>query len=305
MCAEAFPVPIITTSRLSKRYGERIGVESLDLSVPEGCLFGFLGPNGAGKTTAIRILMGLLRPASGEAAVLSKDCWRAGPELRRDVGYLPGDLRLYPWMTARMGLGLFGRFRRTDLRAKGDELLGMFDLNPDVPARKMSQGMRQKLGLILAMAHEPRLLILDEPTTGLDPIMQETLAEHLRSLRRVGRTVFFSSHTLSAVERLCDRVAIVREGRIVADETIDALRARAHRQVRIDFASDASPPDGAPAFLDLRSREGNTWHGEVDGESGALLAWLEGKPVRDLSISPPDLESLFHSFYRDDGGTGA
>ncbi len=298
-------MPAIAARGLTKRYGTRVGVDGLDLVVPEGSLFGFLGPNGAGKTTTIRLLLGLMRATSGEASVFASDCWRKGKTVRRDVGYLPGDLRLYPWMTARSGLSLFGRMRGKDLSAQGRELTDLFDLDPAIPVRKMSQGMRQKLGLILAMAHDPRLLILDEPTSALDPIVQEMLAEHLRSLWRDGRTVFFSSHTLSAVERICDRVAIVRRGRIVADETLESLRSRARRQVRIEFASEADAPEVAPEFLDVSRREAATWQAEIDGEASALLEWLKGRSVRDLSISPPDLESLFHSFYRDDEGSSS
>ena len=213
---------IITTQALSRRYGRRLGIESANLEIGAGEIFGFLGPNGAGKTTTIRLLLGFLRPTYGCASIIGLDCWQESPRIKREVGYLPGDLRLYPWLTAHRALKIIGLVRGVDLYAAGADLAERFQLELDLPVRKMSRGTRQKLGLVMALAHKPRLLILDEPTSGLDPLMQVELAKCLRELAAVGHTVFFSSHTLSEVEALCDRVAIVRKGRIIADETLDS-----------------------------------------------------------------------------------
>jgi beta-exotoxin I transport system ATP-binding protein len=295
--------PAIEAERLTKRYGARTGVDSIDLGVPEGALFGFLGPNGAGKTTLIRLLMGFLRPTAGRARVGGRECWTHSHEIKRDVGYLPGDLRLYPWMTVRSAIALAGRARRQRLARAGERLAERFRLDPTVPVRRMSRGMRQKVGIILALAHQPRVLVLDEPTTGLDPLMQDELTGALREMSGAGSTVFFSSHTLSEVESLCSQIAIVREGRIVADEPLDALRARALRQVVIRFSPGATPNADPPASLHVEDRTGLVWRCRLEGEAGPIVRWLAPQPVEDVSISQPDLEEVFRRLYRDDAET--
>ena len=290
---------IICVHQLTRRYGRRTGIRSIDLDVPEGALFGFLGPNGAGKTTLIRVLLGFLRPTEGRAHVFGLDCWRRSHRIKRHVGYLPGDLRLYPWMTARSAADIVGRIRGRDLMPRALDLCDRFHLDPGVLVRKMSRGMRQKLGLILALAPDPQLLVLDEPTSGLDPLMRIELARHLREMAARGHTVFFSSHTLSEVEQLCDRVAIVRAGRIVADERIEDMRLRARRQVVIQFADTASAKSAQPPpFLDLSQRKNDRWHAQMDGPAGPLIQWLANHAINDLSIGQPDLETLFKAFYQ-------
>lgn len=289
-------VAVIAVKSLTRFYGTRRGVVDLSLSVPEGSLFGFLGPNGAGKTTTIRVLLGFLRASSGSAEMLGRDCWRHSHVIKRDVGYVPGDLRLYPWMDGHSGLRMVGAVRGLDLAAAGKKLAERYGLDMRVKVRAMSRGMRQKLGLILAMAHEPRVLVLDEPTTGLDPLTQETFRAHLRELAAAGRTAFFSSHTLSEVEAVCDRVAIVREGRIVLDDTLAGLRQRAGHEVTILWRDGAAPAQ-PPVFLRLHARRDDLWQGALSGGVQSLIAWLADKPVADLSIGRPDLESLFRQFY--------
>ena len=292
---------IISTHELTRRYGARSGVEGLSFEVPEGALFGFLGPNGSGKTTTIRLLMGLIRPTAGRADVLGLDCWRASRRINTDVGYLPGDVRIYRWMTGAQGLSLFGSVRGRDVTAHGRELAGLFGLDLGVRVRSMSRGMRQKLGLVLAMAHRPRLLILDEPTTSLDPLIQERLRLHLQSLSRTGHTIFFSSHSLPEVEHLCDRVAILREGRLVADETIEEMRRRSHRVVEIRWKGEA--PAGPPPFLSLVERRDRVWTCRLAGQARELVGWAAGQPIEDLVVGPPDLESLFRRYYEKDPGS--
>jgi len=296
-------VNVITTRDLSKKYGRRIGIDGVNLDIPEGSTFGFLGPNGAGKTTTIRVLLGFLRPSEGRASVFGMDPWRDTARIKREVGYLPGDLRLYPWLTAATALRIFGQIRGLDLVDSGADLAERFHLELNLPVRKMSRGMRQKLGLILALAHKPRLLVLDEPTSGLDPLMRQELAACLRELVSNNHTVFFSSHTLSEVEQLCDRVAIVREGRIVADEALESLRSRASRAVTLVFenaetAGRIEPPD----FLVLGERGADRWRCELAGTAPDLVRWAATQPIRDLTIGPPDLESLFHKFYQSPEG---
>ncbi len=288
---------MVTVEQLTKSYGRRVGVEGLNLSVPEGSLFGFLGPNGSGKTTAIRVLLGFLRPSAGEARVFGLDCWRDSARIKAEVGYLPGDLRLYPWLTCRKAMRLFGRVRGRDLTEAGAELSDEFGLDPDVRVRAMSRGMRQKLGLILALAHRPRLLILDEPTASLDPLMQEKLYRRLREFVADGRTVFLSSHTLGEVERLCGRVVILREGRVVADDTLDSLRAKARRVVTIQWRDAGAAPATPPPFLSILERQARSWRAALTGSTVELVQWSAGQAIDDLSIEQPDLTALFQAFY--------
>ena len=293
-------VAVISTHNLTRWYGSRRGVEGLNLEVPEGSLFGFLGPNGAGKTTTIRVMLGFLRPTSGAARMFNCDCWRESRRIKIDIGYVPGDLRLYPWLNGTSALRLFGSIRGRDLMRNGLDLAQRFALDMSVKVRNMSRGMRQKLGLILAMAHQPRVLVMDEPTAGLDPLMQVQLHEHLRELARSGYTVFFSSHSLSEVEQLCDRVAIVRDGRLVANSTLDELRRQAGRQVTIHWRDLAGATElQPPPFLKLDQREPLQWSGALNGDVNELIAWLGRHPVQDLTIGSPDLESLFARFYQE------
>jgi ABC-2 type transport system ATP-binding protein len=292
----------IVIEGLSKSYGRRAAIQGLSLQIVPGELYGFLGPNGAGKTTAIRVILGLLKPTGGVARVLGLDAWRNSHRIKADVGYVPGDLRLYPWMTARNALRLVGRVRGRPLLGAGLALAERFQLAPDLAVHRMSRGMRQKLGLILCLAHGPKVLVLDEPTTALDPPMQGALYEVLRERARGGATVFFSSHTLSEVETLCTRVAILREGRLVAEETLAGLRERARRTVLVTW-TDAAHAEAAtvPACLALEAREGGRWRCSLRGEAMDVVQWARNQPLSDLTISPPDLETVFARFYQGDG----
>ncbi|MCH8913500.1 MAG: ABC transporter ATP-binding protein [Planctomycetes bacterium] len=290
---------LLAIEQLTKRYGSRLGIDRLNLSVQEGAVYGFLGPNGSGKTTTIRILLGFLRPSAGRACVFGHDCWGASRLIKSEIGYVPGDLRLHTWMTGRSALQIVGQARGRDLAAKGAELADYFGLEMTVKVMRMSRGMRQKLGLILALVHEPKLLILDEPTTSLDPLAQERLYDHIRVMARNGHTVFFSSHVLSEVEDLCDRVAILREGRLVTDETIDHLRDRAPRAVTIRWKSgDNAEPATPPEMLALHRRIGRVWECDLNGKVTELIEWLAGQSIEDVEISRPNLESLFRQYYR-------
>jgi ABC-2 type transport system ATP-binding protein len=294
-------VSLIHLENLTRGYGRSRGVECVSLSVAEGALFGFLGPNGAGKTTTIRVLLGFLRPTGGTATAFGLDCWRESNVIKQDIGYLPGDLRLPAWMNGTAALSISGAVRGRDLSGSGRELAERFDFDLRVRVRDMSRGTRQKLGLILALAHSPRLLVLDEPTSTLDPLMQQVLHELLRQRAAAGHTVFFSSHSLGEVEQLCDRFAIVRNGRLVANESLAALRDRAGHDVTIRW-KDESHALGfvPPGFLKLTRREGALWQGTLDGPAHPLVDFLAGKSVEELNIGRPDLESLFRRFYQKD-----
>ncbi len=289
---------VVTTEGLSRFYGRRVGIEDVSLRVPEGSIYGFLGPNGSGKTTTIRLLLGFLRPSHGGARVFGLDAWRDSPRIKADTGYVPGDLRLWSWMRGRDAISFVGRTRRDrSVETRGRELAERFELELDVTVRNMSRGMRQKLGLVLALAHDPRLLVLDEPTSGLDPLTQERLNRTLRESAARGTTVFFSSHVLAEVEDLCDRVAIIRGGHVVADEPLAELRSRAARVVTVRWADGVTPPS-PPPFLNVEDPSAHVWSARLGGPVTPLLEWLRGREIDDLSIRPPDLDSLFMEYYR-------
>ena len=294
---------VILIEKLTKRYGSRVGIQGLNLSVPQGSIFGFLGPNGAGKTTTIRVLLALLRSTEGRATVFGLDCWKHSHRIKSELGYVPGDLRLHSWMTVSSAVQVVGQVRGRDLAPRARELAETLDLETHLRVRNMSRGMRQKLGLILALAHDPKLLILDEPTSGLDPLMQQVLYDELRKRAAAGVTVFFSSHTLSEVETLCDRVAILRKGRLVADETLDDLRKKAKREVIIRWKASVET-DGVrlPSFLEVRKRYAREWRCVLDGPATELIRWASRLPLDDLSVGQPDLETVFQAFYEGEGG---
>ncbi|MFQ5804854.1 MAG: ABC transporter ATP-binding protein [Phycisphaerae bacterium] len=286
----------IVTEDLCKRFGSHEVLQRVNLRVPLASRFGFLGPNGAGKTTTIRILLGLLRASAGAARVLDEDAWQNGPPIRRQVGYLPGEVRFYDGLTGRATLNFLNAARGASSHNEIKRLTRRFDLDLDKRVRDYSRGMKQKLGLIQALMHRPQLLILDEPTVSLDPLIREVLYEELRNVTAEGRTVLFSSHTLSEVEELCDEVAILRDGRLIEQEKIEVLRQRAVRRVEILLAEGQPASDPPPQLRVLHRSDASvsgTWSGPID----ALLAWLARSPVRDVTIAPPDLEHLFLAYY--------
>jgi ABC-2 type transport system ATP-binding protein len=226
---------IIETERLSKSYGAHRGITEVDLTVVQGEVFGFLGPNGAGKTTTIRLLLDLIRPTSGRARVFGLDTTRDAVAIHRRIGYLPGEFTLYDRLTGAQTLEYFASLRGGVDRAHQRSLVERFDLDPSRRFREYSKGNKQKVGLIAALQHQPELLILDEPTSGLDPLVQQTFFEVLREAVAAGGTVFLSSHVLSEAEKTCDRVAIIREGRLARVDRVDALRDLAVHQVELRF----------------------------------------------------------------------
>ena len=232
----------IETDKLTKWYGRSRGVIDVDLVVEAGQIFGFLGPNGAGKTTTIRILLDLIRPTSGKAYVFDIESSADPAAIHRRIGYLPGEFTLYDRLTGAQTLEYFGNLRGGVDKAYQAELIERFDLDAGRRFKEYSKGNKQKVGLVAALQHKPELLLLDEPTSGLDPLVQQTFFTVLREQVAAGSTVFLSSHVLSEVERSCDRVAIIREGRLVQVDRVDALRDLAHHQVELRFAGD--PPVG-------------------------------------------------------------
>jgi ABC-2 type transport system ATP-binding protein len=292
---------VISARHLTLSYGDRRGIRDVNLEVSAGEIFGFLGPNGAGKSTTIRVLLGFLRASSGSASIFGQDCWSRSAIIKQNVGYVPGDVRLYPWLTARRGFQLLSEVRGEKLLQAGLELAERFQLEPDLPVRKMSRGNRQKVALVLALVHRPRLVILDEPTSGLDPLMQDTLIACLREMAKAGHTVFFSSHTLSEVEAICDRVAIVRDGSIVSDESLSDMKQQAPRSVVLTFRDDESAATVVlPEAARLQQRAGPTVKLLLHGTAAEFLRWASQQTLVDISIGVPDLETLFRQFYHDE-----
>src|SRR5215213_3252531 len=257
----------IETEKLTKAYGRKArGIEDVDLAVQGGEIFGFLGPNGAGKTTTIRILLDLIRPTSGEAKVFGVVSSRDPVAIHRHLGYLPGEWNLYDRLTGSETIRYFANLRGGVDEAYVDELVQRLDLDPSRRFREYSRGNKQKVGLITALQHRPELLILDEPTSGLDPLVQQTFNELLFEARGEGRTVFLSSHIISEVERTCDRVAIIRDGRIVRLDTVEGVRNLAAHEVELRFAAPvaAAPFQAIPGVTNL-IEEGRTLRMLVTG----------------------------------------
>lgn len=288
----------VVAESLTKFYGSSRGVEDLSFEARPGEVFGFLGPNGAGKTTTIRLMLDFLRPTSGTIRVLGLDPRRQAREVHARTGYLPGELALYDRLTGEEFLRLVERLRDGAPARRTDELARRFDLDLSKRIRDLSHGNRQKVGLVLAFAHDPELLVLDEPTQGLDPLMQQTFYALVEEARARGATTFLSSHVMPEVERTCDRVAIVRDGRVVTVEDIGSLKAKSLRSIEFHFRA----PVGAEAFRGLPGVRDVVAHGEVvrvsvEGPVDAILKAAARFEVVDLVSQEPTLEDVFLAFY--------
>ncbi len=294
--------PAIATAGLTKDYGSGHGLFGLDLEVARGEVFGFLGPNGAGKSTTMRLLLDLIKPTSGSARILGLDTAEQSLEIRRRVGFLPGDFALYPKLTGRAVLDYLARLRGgVDPRVR-DDLAERFEADLDRPLRQLSTGNRQKLGLIQAFMHEPELLILDEPIAGLDPLVQQSFHSLLREVAAQGRTVFLSSHTLSEVERVTQRLAILRRGRLVVVDSLENLRKVAVHRLEIEFAQ----PVDAQTFRELPSVRdvdvnGKTVTVSFEGSADAVVKAAAAHEVRAVRPREDDLEDIFLRYYREPG----
>jgi ABC-2 type transport system ATP-binding protein len=289
----------IRTQGLTKYYGRNRGVAELDLAVRAGEVFGFLGPNGAGKTTTIRLLLDLIRPTGGRAEVLGMDTRSHSVEIRRRVGYLSGELALYENLTGRELLDYIANLRRLRDRRLAGQLCQRLDLDPTHHVHDLSRGNKQKLGLILALMHRPELLILDEPTSGLDPLVQQEFHRIVREATAEGRTVFLSSHVLSEVERMADRVGIIREGRLVDLLEVDTLKTHALRRFELDFARPvpAAVFERLPGVFEV-AVSGGVVRCSVQGSVDPLIKAAAGYELVNLVSHEPDLEEIFLAYYR-------
>ncbi|GII81630.1 ABC transporter ATP-binding protein [Sphaerisporangium rufum] len=292
---------VISASGVTKRFGRTRALDGLDLRVQAGEVHGFLGPNGAGKSTMIRVLLGLLRADSGTVRLLGGDPWQDAVELHRRLAYVPGDVTLWPGLSGGEVIDLLGRLRGGLDQARKKELIERFDLDPRKKGRAYSKGNRQKVALVAALASDVELLLLDEPTSGLDPLMEAVFTDCVAEARERGRTVLLSSHILAEVEKLCDRVSIVRAGRTVETGTLAELRHLTRTSITAELAA---PPGGlrdAPGVHGLRA-DGDRVTFEVDDDRlGDALSRLAACGVRSLTSRPPTLEELFLRHYRDQG----
>jgi ABC-2 type transport system ATP-binding protein len=289
----------IQTFGLTKRYGSTTAVGDLNLLVEPGQVFGFLGPNGAGKSTTIRMLLALQRPTKGRATLLGIDAAGASVDVHRRVGYLPGDLELFPRLTGRQHIAWFAHARGLDDESLATQLTERFQVVTERPVRELSKGNRQKIGVVLAFMHQPELLILDEPTSGLDPLMQHEFGNLLRETAAAGRTVFLSSHELDEVQRVTDRIAILKDGSLVAEGTVDDLRRSAPKTVEVRFRDPADPADfSLLAGVTVSAATGTNMTLAVTGEIGPVLKVIADHDPVDLTARPADLDELFLSFYR-------
>jgi beta-exotoxin I transport system ATP-binding protein len=289
---------VIETSRLTKRYGKQRGIEDIDITVEKGEVFGLLGPNGAGKTTTIRSLLDFLRPTAGRARLFGLDSRRDSVAIRARLGNLPGDFAYDPKLTGNELIAFFARLRGVPGRGRADELARRFQADLDRPLGHLSRGNRQKIGLIQAAFHDPELLILDEPTTGLDPLIQEEFLAFVAEERGRGRTVLLSSHELDEVERACDRVAIIRAGRLVTVEDVRSLTGRAYRHVALEFAKPVDRAEFArlPGVIDL-DVDGRRISFKATGPLDPVIKQASRHTVIDVELTHPTLEEIFLTYY--------
>ncbi len=296
-------VTVIETDGLTKRYGGHRGIEDVSMSVGEGEVFGLLGPNGAGKTTLIRTLLDLLHPSDGSARLFGLDSRRDSVAIRRRLGNLPGDFSYGPpSLTGREVLTLFAQLRDMDDLGAAEALAKRFRADLDRPIGQLSRGNRQKIGLLQAMFHDPELLIFDEPTSGLDPLMQEEFLAVVGELRERGRTVLLSSHDLDEVERVCDRVGLIRDGRLIAVERVADMLGHSYRHVTLAFDNPVDTTEFAalPGVSDAVSQDGQITF-KAAGDLDPIIKAAARHRVRDMQIAHPTLEEVFLTYYAEPG----
>ena len=290
---------IIKTKKLTKYYGKARGIVGLDLTVEQGEFFGFIGPNGAGKSTTIRTLLGLIAPTSGSALVFGRDVTKENVAILQNVGYLPSEALFYPGMKVKDVLKLSADLRKTDCGAEAKALCERLQLDVSRKVDELSFGNRKKVAIVCALQHRPELLVLDEPTSGLDPLMQKAFFDILRERNKEGTTIFLSSHVLSEIQRNCTRAAIIRDGKIIACDSVDALaqtnakRVTVHGSIRLehlDGIRDRKDSEDSTSFL-------------FSGDMNSLLRALASGQVNDLAVTEPDLEEVFLHYYEKDGET--
>jgi len=291
--------PIIHTENVTKYYGDHLGVKDISFQVNKGEIFGFLGPNGAGKTTTIRMLLDMLRPSSGEIRIFDKEIKANSFEIRQKCGYLPGNFAAYGNLNGKEFLSLCTNLRniKKDVDQHLFDRFELYETDLSKKIKHLSHGMLQKLGIIQAFFHKPELLILDEPTIGLDPLMQEEFYRLLLEFQQNGSTVFFSSHNLAEVEKVCHRVAIIRKGELVREETIESLKRQLNRKLILTF--EKIPDNLNLPGIELLNQKGQTCEYVVKGDLKSIMKMLSDLLIADIVFPEPDLEDVFINFYKD------
>lgn len=292
----------IETLGLTKYYGNARGIIDVNLRVDDGEIFGFIGPNGAGKSTAIRTLLAFIRPTGGSAQIFGKDCFRDSAEIKREIGYLPAEVNYYHDMRVRDLLAYSAAFYRKDCRRRSEELCTVLELDSERKIEALSFGNKKKVAIVQALLHQPRLLILDEPTGGLDPLIQNRFFDLLREENQKGTTIFFSSHVLSEVQRLCHRVAIIKEGRILKVDHVDKLRTATYKKIKIEFSNEneAKQFNLLQGMTDLHSK-GQIMEFFYGGDLNTIIRHLAPRNTKNLWIEEPSLEQVFMHYYRQEG----
>ena len=290
------------TTNLTKRFGKFTALKDINLKVAEGEVFGYIGPNGAGKTTTIRTLLGILQATEGNAKIFGLDAWKHAVEIHKRIAYVPGDVNLWPNMTGGEVIDLFVSLRGKHDKARREKLLKDFDLDASKKCRTYSKGNRQKVALVAAFASDADLFILDEPTSGLDPLMEQVFQECVLEQKNKGKGVFLSSHILSEVERLCDRVGIIREGKLVETGTLAEMRHLTRNTIHVETEKPVEGLEKLAGVYDLHKKQNNALSFQVDGnEIGAIMTHLTGYGIKKLESMPPTLEDLFMLHYKREG----
>ena len=284
---------IIKTTKLTKYYGKARGIIDLDLTVAQGEFFGFIGPNGAGKSTTIRTLLGLISPTSGSAAIFGKDVTNEKESILQDIGYLPSEALFYQGMKVKDILKLSANLRKTDCTAEAERLCERLQLDTSRKIDELSFGNRKKVAIVCALQHRPALLVLDEPTGGLDPLMQKEFFDILRERNKKGTTIFLSSHILSEIQRNCTRAAIIRDGRIIACDSVDALSKTNAKRITVHGMIDLEHLNGIRDRKETKDSVSFLYSGDM----GSLLRTLSSGQVDDLTVTEPDLEEVFLHYY--------
>jgi len=293
---------IIKISNLSKKFGSFTALDGIDLEVNKGEIYGFIGPNGAGKTTTLRILLGILRATRGEVKVFGMDAWKDAVEIHKNIAYVPGEVNLWPNLTGGEVIDLFIRLRGSNNKGRRKELIEKFNLDPSKKCITYSKGNRQKVALIAAFASDVDLFVLDEPTSGLDPLMENIFQECILEAKQEGKSILLSSHILSEVEKLCDKVSIIRQGKIIESGSLDELRHLTRTSMVVRTRQHVENLERLKGIHDVEIRE-DTMYFQVDTEEiGNVLRYISAYDVIKLESAPPTLEDLFMRHYQGDGG---
>lgn len=290
----------IETRRLTKYYGKSRGIIDLDLQIEPGEIFGFIGPNGAGKSTTIRTLLGLIFPTSGSGRIFGLDIVKDSKEIKKQIGFMPSEVHFYEKMDVHELLRYSADFYETDCRSRIVDLADKFDLDLDRKIIDLSRGNQKKVSILQCLVHQPPLLILDEPTSGLDPLMQAKFFEILKEENGRGTTIFFSSHTLSEVQKMCRRVGIIKEGKIIAVEDIETLRKKQLRKIQIEFDHPVKDDEISCAGIIGPSAKKNNLFFWFSGKMKELIQAMDGKGIQDLIIEEPTLEEIFMHYYSEE-----